>query len=120
MSRMPDPEKRQEWTRRLLEFDRGQWTVVDFCRREGVSTATFYQWKRKLGREIARGFGTRAATPAVKFMPVEITDQGANARGRIEVHLTNGTRLLVPCHDQAVIRAVIGALVGDVTEDRAC
>ena len=119
MARMPDPEKREEWKRRLLEFERGQWTVLDFCRREEVSTATFYQWKRKLGREIARGFALRGAAPAVNFMPVEITGRGIAAE-RIEVHLTNGTRVLVPCHEHAAIRAVMSMLLTDQAEGRAC
>ena len=99
MARMPDPAKREEWRRRLLEFDRGNWTVAAFCRRVGVSPATFYQWKRKLGREAADhgkptarlGSGPPAAPP-VRFIPIELTGQPS-----IEVHLANGTRLLVPC-----------------------
>lgn len=119
MSRLPDPEKRKEWKRRLAEFERGHCTVADFCRREGVSPATFYLWKRKLGRNMARG-SVHAATPDVNFMPVAITGQPWSAAGRLEVHLANGTRLLVPCHEHEAIRTVIGALVADVTEDQTC
>lgn len=138
MARMPDPAKREEWRRRLLEFDRGNWTVAAFCRRVGVSPATFYQWKRKLGREIDRGkqiawkrkLGREAAdrgkptarlgssppaAPPVRFIPIELTGQAS-----IEVHLANGTRLRVPCREQEAIRTVIGALLGDPREDRAC
>jgi hypothetical protein len=148
MARMPDPAKRAEWRRRLLEFHRGNWTVAAFCRRLRVSPATFYQWKRKLSRAIDRGqqitgkrkLGRGAgdsvgapvrsrdrgqptarlgsgppAAPPVRFIPIELTGQPS-----IEVHLANGTRLLVPCREREAIRTVIGALLGDPREDRAC
>ncbi len=53
-------------------------------------------------------------------MPVAITGQRVSAGEPIEVHLTNGTRVLVPCHEHEAIRTVIGALVSDGTEGRAC
>lgn len=136
MARVADPAKREAWRRRLAAFDRGQASVADFCRRTGISVASFYQWRRKLapgtepldsrpsevGRTWgeARSRGGQAArphrqAPALTFMPVEITG-GAS----IEVHLPSGARLLVPCQDRRAIRAVIGALVRERKEDRPC
>jgi hypothetical protein len=48
MSRGLDVVKREAWRRRLRAFDRGTATVEEFCWREGVSVAAFYQWRRKL------------------------------------------------------------------------
>ena len=41
--------KSKEWTDRFLRFESSDQTVVEFCRREGVSQPSFYQWRRKLG-----------------------------------------------------------------------
>jgi hypothetical protein len=43
--------KRQEWTDRLQRFQNADLTVARFCQAESVSTASFYQWKRKLTRQ---------------------------------------------------------------------
>jgi hypothetical protein len=51
----------------------------------------------------------------LNFVPIEIT--GAP---RIEVHLSNGTRGMVPCHDQDVIAAVFACLRSDAQEARPC
>ena len=116
MARVLDAVKWETWRRRLREFDRGDWTVGDFCGRLGVSPATFYQWKRKLGKGMTRSdAGSRPAAPAVNFIPIEITSQPS-----IEVRLANGARVLVPAHDPEAIRTVIGALLSDRAEDRSC
>jgi hypothetical protein len=123
--RGPDLVKRQEWRRRLVEFDRGEWTVAEFCRRQGCAPATFFKWRRKLGGKRGRaaaaadalpGTGARPRrTAGVSFVPVEIT-----AAARIEVHLAGGAKMFVPGHDHAAIRAVIAALCGAAEEGRAC
>lgn len=48
MVRGANSVKRQEWTRRLMRFGNSQLSVARFCQREGVSTASFYQWQRRL------------------------------------------------------------------------
>jgi hypothetical protein len=122
MSRDPDLAKWAEWRLRLREFDRGKDTVGEFCWRAGVSVATFYQWRRKLGSSTAAAASTASHGRAVKglsFLPVEIT-----ARAGIEVRLPSGARLTVPCHDHEVIRTVMASLLSATpsprSEDPAC
>lgn len=127
MAREADLGKWEEWERRLREFEEGDWTVESFCRRVGVSPATFYEWKRKLGRGRA-GSGSPAphstarpkvkalpASEGVSFVPLQIT-----GRPSIEVHLANGAKVLVPVHDPEAIRTVIGALMNDRAEGGSC
>jgi hypothetical protein len=46
----------------------------------------------------------------------------------VEVHLANGTRLVIPCHEHEALRVVLAALSGDgdmaapcgLAEDRTC
>jgi hypothetical protein len=49
--RQPDPAIRQRWQQRLQRIQRSGLTVTAFCAREGVSTASFYTWRRRLQRE---------------------------------------------------------------------
>jgi hypothetical protein len=134
MPRGPDLAKRQAWRRRLLEFDRGSTTIVEFCRRERVPVWSFYHWRRKLKRGTAASGGQSngRSSPAqdvrpaarfpragsklrAKFFPIEIT-----GRPSIEVYLPNGARVTVPGHDREAIRTVIAALVSSPQEDRPC
>lgn len=53
--------RRDLWTARMQRFRDSQLTAKEFCRREEVSEASFYLWKRKLAQ-------ASAAVP--KFLPV--------------------------------------------------
>jgi hypothetical protein len=55
MKRGSDPLKVQQWTSRLERFRLSGLTVARFCRSEGVSQPSFYQWKRKLVAQAAAG-----------------------------------------------------------------
>ena len=49
------PEKIEEWTSRLGRYEESCQTIAQFCRVEGVSQPSFYQWKKKL-EDSARDF----------------------------------------------------------------
>ncbi len=57
-------EKEEFWSFVLSEQSQSGQSVREFCRQEGVSEASFYQWRKKLGRH----------SEAVKqdFLPVKI------------------------------------------------
>ena len=44
----PLPTKVRQWTERLERFQRSQVTLTQFCRDEGVSMPSFYQWRKRL------------------------------------------------------------------------
>jgi hypothetical protein len=48
MIRGSNAAKVQEWTERLGRFGKSNETVAAFCAGEGVSTPSFYLWKRRL------------------------------------------------------------------------
>jgi len=93
------PQARREWWRRQIQRqNEGSLTVTAFCRRLGVSTVTFYAWKRRFREalpaspRVPEGPPARplpvangATTPA--FLPVSIRDAGA--AGRLEIELAN-------------------------------
>ena len=123
MSREPDPARRVAWKLRLREFDREDMTVAEFCRRAGVSVASFYQWRRKLKPATTPQSCVATRGRAVKgpsFLPVAITG-GAH----VEVWLPSGARLTVPGHDHEALRTVMAALLSAAPadsrpEDHAC
>jgi len=138
MSREPDLAKRAAWRLRLREFDRGNDTVGEFCRRVGVSVAAFYQWRRKLaaenspprlpaaaGKWIASGPASGRIEKPLSFLPVEIAAPlDGCARSAVEVLLPGGTCVTIPCHDHEAIRTVMASLLNSTPpsrpEDRAC
>ena len=104
MARTADWSRRQVWQQRLQRFEQCDLTVVAFCRAEGVSVASFQQWRRILGhRPVAR----RQARPMRRqeFLPVEIVGAAT-----IEIHLPNGVRLRMPAGDVATLEAAVAAV----------
>ena len=145
MPRQLDLAKRQAWRRRLLEFERGDTTITQFCRRQGVRVWAFYYWRRKLqpphgrqgngrsspiqgarshhrssgsvdpSRRFVDGLRQSGTNPRLRFVPIEITG-GAS----VEVYLPNGARVAIPCHDRGAINAVIAALLSNSQEAPRC
>ena len=110
MRRGPDAAKLELWRRRLVEFERGTETVAAFCRRVGVSAATFYGWRRKVAQSPGSGqasHGTQAIP--LSFLPVQVTGQPPSV---IEVVLAGGTRVLVPSGDRESLRMVLELALG--------
>jgi transposase-like protein len=92
-------QARRKWWRRQIQRQKdGSLTVAEFCRRLGVSTVTFYAWKRRFreappapplvpDRASARPLpeANGASTPA--FLPVSILHAGP--AGQLEIELAN-------------------------------
>src|SRR3954454_6511639 len=94
-----DRKARRQWWRRQVERqEQSRVTVAEFCRRLGVSTVSFYAWKRRF-REAPTASplvperpsalplleANNASTPA--FLPVSILD--ACPAGQLEIELAN-------------------------------
>ena len=90
--------RREWWWRQIQRPTECSLTVAEFCRRIGVSTVTFYAWKRRFReaptasplvpeRPSARPLleANNASTPA--FLPVSILDAGP--AGQLEIELAN-------------------------------
>ncbi|MBM3271498.1 MAG: hypothetical protein FJZ01_28000 [Candidatus Sericytochromatia bacterium] len=129
---MANPATREQWRVRLAAFDRGSTPVAEFCRRAGVSVASFYLWRRKLRQVSPNRSGKRgnndsapsrsgptrriqAAAPELTFLPLELT-----GRAGIEVHFPNGARILLPSQDRQALSAVVAALTASRREVEPC
>lgn len=86
---MSREQNRVVWEERLVRFFASKVTVAEFCRREDVSVASFYYWKRRLrASEVAE-----ASVPL--FVPVSVRPAG-NTEIRIE--LPGGATVCVPAN----------------------
>ncbi len=115
------------WRDRLVRFRECDLTVKEFCRREGVSSPCFYQWRRRITgvrRDATRGRRSgdevpRTARPQT-FVPVRVSRSGSgNSIGVAdslvaEVALPNGVCIRVPAADVEALRVAI------VTGSDAC
>lgn len=141
MKRGSNPETMRRWTERLRRFENSGLTVGEFCLREGVSSASFYSWKRKL-RDADRGSSTRFDQPcsgpdppsgsrrstnrtkhAVRpaFRAVRLTPR-AETGSCLTVRLPGGAELILS-DDADLVERVIGQLLKHATrvpEDRSC
>ena len=78
MGRGVDVVKRQEWRSRFRRFSKLGQTVAEFCDWEGVSVATFYNWRRRCdanpeGRERETRPTERPRLAKSSFLPVRLT-----------------------------------------------
>jgi transposase len=81
--RRPDPAIRQRWQQRLQRFHRSGLSVPDFCEREGISTGSFYTWRRRLQADPAP-----AAADAPRLVPVRLVTPPASVP--VELLLPSG------------------------------
>jgi hypothetical protein len=94
-------QARREWWRRQIQRQKeGRLTVAEFCRRRGVSTVTFYAWKRRFheappasplnpDRPSARPMPMANGVSTPHFLPVSILDAGVV--GQLEIELANAS-----------------------------
>ena len=124
MVRKRSSEAEALWRERLARFQLGDLKVGEFCRREGVSEASFYRWRKRLQQAGRRAEPTgqrdRGATDVrVKevshFVPVHLTGSAA-----AEIGLPNGVTVRVPVADVEALRTAILAAGEACPEVRPC
>ena len=129
MARGMRAEKVVEWQERFTRFERSGTTITQFCLDEGISTPSFFAWRRKLGRKPAGGSSHSAnrfargtaradqhggqAGRQGHFVPVRLRGQ-INVGGpltTLTAELPSGTRLTIPVSDPEVLREAIAAVI---------
>ncbi len=124
MSGASDPKKLAVWRERLERFSRSGRTVARFCGGEGVSIASFYLWRKKLGHKSRRRHGTnrRGAFQPVAVVPAAFGVVPGPAA--ICIQLPCGTRIEVGAEDLDAVRAVVAEVAragrGRQSEGDAC
>ncbi len=88
----------------MARFRKARRSVAEFCRQEGVSAPSFYQWRKRLN-EVSSQAGGTDRDRANGFRPVRLV-----GLGEIIVELPGGTQLHVPTSDPQALQVVIGTL----------
>ena len=99
-----DLEKERSWRRTLRDWRRSGLSVREFCDWQALSEASFYAWRRELGkrdREASRRESrvNDSATNVPQFLPVQVVTESAQdseVQRFLEVQLPTGVRLRVP------------------------
>jgi transposase-like protein len=86
-------------------------SVSAFCRREGISPATFYRWRREVGRERASFAEVRVKD--VAKAPAAPSDAPGSCSVPVEMVLASGDRLRLsgPC-DPVWLGRIVAVLRG--------
>ena len=97
------------WRERLGRFRDGDLKVAEFCRREGLSTATFYRWRGRLEQDDGRARGVQRrsrksgnAAVGERFLPVNVA-----RLAEAEIELPNGIKIRVPATNVEALRAAV-------------
>ena len=96
MARAADPAL-AEWWLELIELADESWlTVAELCRQHGVSTASFYNWRRKF-RDAGRERGG--------FVPVNITETEQRIDEPLPVRIMwpQGVIMEIPATDRELV-----------------
>jgi len=70
-----------QWRSVLARAARSELSVAEFCRREGVSTASFYTWRKRLGAAASQ-MPPAAAPTFVDLGPLEL-GRGGDSDGSV-------------------------------------
>jgi len=125
MSLSSDPTKLAVWRERLETFSSCGLAVARFCAREGVSVASFYHWRKKLGHKGRRRcmtdghprhrtgptggrgvFQPVAVVPAARGL-VTVASRCVPAAQAVCIQLPCGTRIEVDAGDLDALRTVV-------------
>jgi transposase-like protein len=135
-----------QWRERLERQGKSGLSIAEFCRQEGVSSAMFHTWRRKLrgqspeGSSASEGIpsrggatGTGPSSPCRRRRP---TRAGATASGAggsflqvpvvearpaawIELTLVDGTQLRIPAQNLSALQVALTVLRGGVVSPPA-
>jgi len=109
------------WERRISRQRRSQLSVAEFCSQEGVSSKSFYVWRKRLREEEAgqTGLTTGAAAASKLFLPVTLPLASVPAFG-LRIELPSGAVLTLPADAPTeLVTAVIRIAMNSVrAEDR--
>ena len=85
----------KQWEQRIQKFQNADMSVSQFCKKEGVSTASFYAWRRRLKKQ----------NNPQAFAPIEIPQQN-----EIQVQLPSGAVIRIPPGDRQTLEIVLQKL----------
>ncbi len=112
---MTRQHNRQRWARRLRRYQPANQTIVDLCRSENISQASFYYWRKRLGNRDLEAFTEVDPQFAeVTLQPDSIIDSSNSGKSPSAplstARLTNGIRIELG-GDLAQVRHIVAQLL---------
>jgi len=110
--RRSSPAKVKLWSERLARFRQSNQSVAAFCRSEGFSQPSFYQWKKKLAAVNVAPRTSNALLPTSSFKAVElraVIQTATTIRLGDEIEIQLGS-------DLPTVATVVAQLVKHATE----
>ena len=89
------PTAQKQWEQRIQRFQNAGMSVNQFCKQEGVSTASFYAWRRRLKKQ----------NDAKAFAPVALPQNN-----EIQVQFPSGALVRIPTGDKQTLKFVLQTL----------
>lgn len=90
------------WRERIARRGESELTLAAFCAAEGVTTASYYAWRRKLGLAPSR------PTPTPRSFQQLVVHGPSPA---LSARLPGGVEIEVPSGQEAALRTVVSELV---------
>jgi hypothetical protein len=108
-------ERETYWQDLIDRQGAGRQSINDFCQAEGVSTASFYAWRRRL-----RSFRqpVHPQTPRPALVPVRIVSEPLTAREAVTIEWPGGIvmRVASGC-DEATMRTIVSILAAQTMRE---
>jgi hypothetical protein len=117
MARTPDLKLHALWRERFRRQAGSGLTIAQFCAQEGLSTATFHSWKRRLRLvDLPSPLPTSPASPAFLPVTVRLTEPTPGEPLPIVAELPNGIRLRIPTTDAGLACRLVRAVAAAKTD----
>ena len=117
MGRAADPELARWWRELIERADASSLTIIEFCRRHEVSTASYYNWRRKFleADQECRELGARREPERDgdgAFLPVNVSETEVRSEQclTVRIALPQGARIDIPAAERALVLSVVAAL----------
>ena len=116
MARQKNVSTERMWRDRLRRFRQSGVTVAEFCDHEGLSTASFYVWQRRLRGDRAAPRESVATGQPVPhqalFVPVAVRPMA----GEVRIDVADGVVIRLPLDtDERLLRTCLRAAVDAVS-----
>jgi hypothetical protein len=125
MGRLANGLLARQWRERLSRWRDSGLSIVEFCRREEISQASFFAWRKRLSnrRALARGGkppGAEVSSREARFL--ELPPPVWPTSGGVQITLPGGAVVTLPPHasSELVTGAIRAAMLPGAGEDRPC
>ncbi len=115
MAQRQRTEREIDWQVLIDRQEASNQSIADLCQDEGISTASFYAWRRRLQ---CLGRPAPSQTPRSALVPVRIVPELSLAREPVIVEWPGGIvmRVATGC-DAATLRTVVATLTAETTRE---